>query len=108
MELNISELATLTSLASNNNTDSENAFPIGESVFIRTVTFHYVGRVKSAGNGFLKLGEASWIADSGRFNRFLETGEADEVERYPEECNVLINSIVDWCVFPHELPTESK
>ena len=75
----------------------------GYSVVIRTVTYHYAGRVKSVDEGRVLLKDASWIADSGRWSEFLKTGEANEVEMYTNPVSVSLASIVDWTnidVFP--------
>ena len=68
----------------------------GMKVVIRTVTYHYAGKVKRVDEGRVELSQASWIADSGRWSKFLQTGDADEVEMYPDKVSVSLGSIVDW------------
>lgn len=86
-------------------------FNAGDKVFIRTVTFHQVGEVVEVEQlndvGFLKLKNASWVADSGRFSKAIETGELNEVE-YVGEAAVNTAAIVDVFPWAHELPTETK
>lgn len=47
---------------------------IGTCLFIRTVTYHLIGRVTEIKDGFISLEEASWIADSGRFHNAIKEG----------------------------------
>ena len=61
----------------------ESPFSIGESLFIRTVTYHLTGKVVGikviAGTAFLVLEQAAWIADSGRFTQAINNGTLSEV-----------------------------
>lgn len=82
-------------------------FEIDEDYFIRTVTYHLVGRVKKICGKFLILCDASWVADSGRFMNAIRDGKLDEVEPVGV-AYVNIDSIVDafpWC---HKLPKDQK
>jgi hypothetical protein len=81
---------------------------IGKNVFVRTVTHHYTGRLAAADERFLKLEDAAWIADDGRFADALDTGSLNEVEPFPGECMVAIGSLLDLCEWEHELPREQK
>lgn len=83
-------------------------FEIGKSYFIRTATYHCLGKVKNIIGKFLTLDTASWIADSGRFMDFLDSGLANEVE--PVHCDMFINtdSICDAFEWKHKLLTEQK
>ena len=83
-------------------------FTIGEQVFIRTVTYHAVGKIANISDKFLTLEHASWVADSGRFHNALRDGTLDEVEPIPGVYRVNIDSIVDICEWKHPLPTEQK
>ena len=51
--------------------DSE-VFEIGAEVFIKTVTYHYTGRIVDVVDGFVFLEDVAWIADSGRFTEFMK------------------------------------
>lgn len=79
----------------------------GKKVFIRTVTYHLVGKVEKVVDGFIKLSGASWIADSGRFSQAIKEGTLNEVEPV-EEALVSLGSIVDIFPWNHELPTKQK
>ncbi len=51
---------------------SSEVFEIGKEVFIRTVTYHYTGRIVDVSEGFVFLEDVAWIADSGRFTEFMK------------------------------------
>ena len=81
---------------------------VGASVFIRTVTFHYTGRVTSLTPEWIHLDDAAWIADSGRFSAALATGTLSEVEPYPGPVSIARGAIVDVAPWPHALPRTVK
>lgn len=91
--------------------EEENQLPIpfkaGQSYFIRTVTYHCVGRVERIIGKFLVLQDASYVADSGRFMNALKEGTLDEVEPTGEHI-VNVDSITDAFPWAHELPKEQK
>jgi hypothetical protein len=70
---------------------------IGRNYFIRTVTYHYTGKLLSINEKEITLGGAAWIADSGRFQQAVATCSFDEVELFPIGRSVLIGrgAIVD-------------
>lgn len=80
---------------------------IGSKLFIRTVTYHMVGKVEKVEDGFIRLSDASWIADSGRFSTAIKEGSLSEVEPVGE-AYVSLGSIVDMFPWTHELPTKQK
>ena len=81
-------------------------FPPNTNVFVRTVTFHYTGRITNeTTDAILALADAAWIADSGRFSTALNKGKLSEVEPYPDGVIFLpIGAIVDISEWKHELP----
>ena len=80
---------------------------IGKSFFIRTVTYHLVGKIEKRLGKFFQLSGASWVADSGRFMQAIKDGTLDEVE--PVGVAILnIDSITDMFPWNHKLPTEQK
>jgi len=81
---------------------------LGKSYFIRTVTFHYTGRLIGLSNDELLLEDAAWVADSGRFAIALKSGELSEVEPYPDKVIVMKSAVVDVCEWCHELPRVQK
>jgi hypothetical protein len=80
---------------------------VGGKWFIRTVTFHLVGRVTRRVGAFYVLKDASWVADSGRFMQAISKGSLSEVEPVGE---AIVNSasIVDAFPWKHGLPNEQK
>ena len=81
---------------------------IGKSVFVRTVTLYYTGKVTAIKDGFVELADAAWIADAGRFANALKTGSLSEVEPFPGSCFVSLGAIVDVCEWTHDLPRTQK
>ncbi len=88
----------------------ETPFTIGRKYFIRTVTFHFTGRVKSIVGKFIILEDAAWIADSGRFAGAIQTGNMNEVEPFPSGHDLIVNTdtITDAVEVKFELPREQK
>jgi hypothetical protein len=80
---------------------------IGKKVFIRTVTYHLVGRVVKRIGQLFELQEASWVADSGRFMQAIKEGTLDEVEPVGQ-CWVNIEALVDMYPWKHNLPKEQS
>lgn len=80
---------------------------IGKSYLIRTVTLYQVGRVVAVSGQFVKLKDASWIADTGRFADALKSGEFSEVEPVGESY-INLGSIIDAFPFVHTLPKTQK
>ena len=81
---------------------------VGKNVFVRTVTHHYTGHLLASDGQFLKLADAAWIADDGRFTQALNDGALNEVEPYPGEVLVGAGAIVDLCEWLHDLPRTQK
>jgi len=83
-------------------------FP-GNKVFVRTVTMYFTGIVTEVGEHEISLEEASWIADTGRFNNFLVSGTANEVEPIPDgRVTIGRGAIVDVTNFALALPRDQK
>lgn len=80
---------------------------VGKKLFIRTMTYHLVGRVEQIFQNFLELSGASWVADSGRFMDALREGTLDEVEPVGQAF-VNRESIVDMFPWNHPLPKDQK
>lgn len=53
-------------------------FEIGAEVFIKTVTYHYTGRIVNVVEGFVFLKDVAWIADSGCFTEFMKDEKEPE------------------------------
>ena len=82
-------------------------FKIGRSYFIRTVTYHLVGKVTGITDGFLILSGASWVAESGRFMQAIKDGILNEVEPVGDAL-VNIAAITDAFPWKHQLPTDQR
>ena len=87
----------------------DHPYPVGEAVFVRSVTMHYTGQLVRVTAGELVLTNAAWIADSGRFHVALAKGELSEVEPYPDgEVVVPRDGVIDVCRWLHALPRVAK
>lgn len=79
----------------------------GQKLFIRTVTYHLVGKVKKRMGAFIQLEDASWVADSGRFMNAIKEGTLNEVEPVGIAW-VNLSSVVDFFPWRHKLPTQQQ
>jgi hypothetical protein len=75
----------------------------GKNVIVRTVTFHYTGRLVGTIGDSLVLEDVSWIAESGYWATALEEGNLLEIEPYPAG-PVVVSALVDVAEWPHALP----
>ena len=80
---------------------------VGGKYYFRTVTYHSVGEVKKIVGRFAYLKNASWIADSGRFNEAIKNGTLNEVEPVGDAF-VNLDTVVDFFPWKHTLPKEVK
>jgi len=87
---------------------SDAHWKIGANYLIRTATMIDAGKLVAVTEHELVLEDASWIADTGRFGKALETGTFNEVEMFPAG-QVIIGrgSLID-AVQIAELPTKTK
>ena len=83
-------------------------YNVGDVVFVRTVTYHYTGRISAIYPGEIVLSDAAWVADSGRFHAALATGTLSEVEPYPGSVIISRGGIVDVSPWLHPLPRVAK
>ena len=81
---------------------------VGTAYLIRTVTYHVVGRLVWVGPLELVLEDAAWVADSGRWNAALQSGQLSEVEPFPARVIVGRGSITDATEWTHLLPLAVK
>ncbi len=73
-----------------------------------TVTYHYTGRLIAFDGATMRLADAAWIADSGRFADALTSGNLDEVESYPSDVFINAAAVVDVSVWGHDLPRTQR
>ena len=83
---------------------------VGKKLFIRTVTYHLLGKVHARVGNFLHMKEACWVSDSGRFMQFIKKGEwSASSEREPVgEVYVNLGSVTDMFPWKHSLPKDQK
>ncbi len=96
-DMTIGEFKELNKIFSNQEEKKEHPYVIGGNYLIRTVTFVYTGRLTWVGDMELKIEDAAWIADTGRFADSLKDfTNFDEVEPYPDgEVVIGRGSIID-------------
>ena len=87
----------------------EHPYVVNADYFIRTVTFHYTGKLVEVYPTELVLVDAAWIADDGRFMQAVKDGSFNEVEPFPDG-RVIIGrgSIIDATEIPFALPRSQK
>jgi len=105
-DLTIAQAKELTRLFSGSG--RSHSFQVGASYIIRTLSYHYTGRLVDVTDSDIVLEDAAWIADSGRWATALETGELSEVEPYPDRVIINRSVIVDVSVWQHALPRKTK
>jgi hypothetical protein len=86
----------------------ESMYKLGAKLFVRSVTFHYIGAVSFVSKTELVLDNASWVVYSGRFHVALSTGVLDEVEPFPASVSINRETILDASIWAHELPRSAK
>ena len=110
MELSVSDIRELLCGDKSPAHAADHPWEIGANYIIRTVTFHYTGRLVSVGEKWLVLEDVAWIADSGRWAQALETGIYNEVEPFPKGTRVILGAgaIVDASRITTQLPSSQK
>ena len=80
---------------------------VGKSVFIRTVTHYFVGRLVDISEKHFAIDNASWIAETAKWNETVQEGKLNEVYPYYPETVVFVftTQAVDIFSWPFELPT---
>lgn len=106
-KLTIAELKSLMAFFSQNALQAS-PFKVGDKLFIRTVTYHVTGRVVEVCGKFLRLADAAWIADDGRFMQAIRDGVLNEVEPVFVDTFVNTDSFIDVYYWNHPLPREQK
>lgn len=83
---------------------------LGKKVFIRTVTMHYTGQLDAVTDKELKLSNAAWVADTGRFAQALEEGKLKDVEVFPRDGSVIVGrgALIDCSLWKHDLPSRAQ
>jgi len=103
------EIQNITEKAITSADTIDHPFELGKSYLIRTVTMVDVGRVTKVTRHFIVMDNASWIADTGRFGECLKgPDEFKEIEPFPYQIYINLDSIIDATPWPFTLPTKSK
>ncbi len=78
------------------------------NVLIRGKTMIYVGRLIDEKHDKYIITDASWIAETGRFSNFLDTGIPIECEPYPDSMIIEVerHDVVEIANWPHPLLRE--
>jgi hypothetical protein len=77
--------------------------------FFRTVTYHALGNIVERQNNFVKLEDASWVADSGRFSKAIENGDKALLEvEYVGTMYVNLDTVTDAFPWEHDLPKAAR
>lgn len=82
---------------------------VGQAVYIRSVTHHYIGRLVELvdwGTSLeLVLEEVAWVADGERWSELQARGALREVEQYaPGDVSVPYGSVTDISLWHHPMP----
>lgn len=107
-EMTVGQVKEIQALLGGGKSKYEPIAEIGKKIFIRTVTHHYTGEVVKCNRDWLELKDAAWIADDGRFNNFLKTGSANEIEPFEDNVRIPIGSVLDVTEWKHALPRAVK
>jgi hypothetical protein len=85
--------------------DNKYKFITGQKICIRGVTMIYTGIVEEDYDDFVTLSKACWIADTGRWSKFLENPveTVKESEMYPNGSVIPVSKgiITDVCIIGH-------
>lgn len=114
MQISVVELADLlkANTTKSGPMPAEIPFDVGKQYLIRTIGYHWIGRVQSIVGRFLILEIASWVADTGRYSEAL-AGKLTELptsELEPSPRPVILNAdhITDAVEYPFEIPRGVK
>ena len=87
-------------------TTTPRSFP-GGKLFIRTVTYHAVGRVVGQIGEFIEIADASCVFDSGNLSSAAKNGTLTSSE-FVGKMFINRNSITDMFPWIHDLPKVTK
>ena len=107
-DLTLKQIKEISLLVGKNNSSMDHPYKIGQSYLIRSVTMYYTGRLDRVTEKELVFSDSAWIADTGRYNEALESGEFSEVEPIKGDLIIGRGSIIDAVEFNHDLPREVK
>lgn len=91
-------------------------FIVGDSYWIETASWVYIGRVNAVGVDYVSICEACRVPLDGRHNVLMQTGKASGMEIELTGCTsekgvrimrLSIDGILSTCDWIHPIPTES-
>jgi hypothetical protein len=110
-DMTIGEFKELQSIFGGNNSKGH-FVEAGKAYLFRTVTCIELGLVTEVRGEHVKIEQASWIADTGRYHDALrdgiETQSNSEIEPYPDYDIVNMGAVVNYAPYNHPLPTVQK
>jgi hypothetical protein len=80
---------------------------VGKTLFLRTVTYHIIGKVEKLIGKIVFLSQAIWVADSGRFMQAIKGGELNEYEEMGDWF-VNLDTVTDFGFWKHNIPKGQK
>jgi hypothetical protein len=107
-QLTLGQIKEIQAMAASPAQPQSTAYEVGKCYFIRTATYHVVGRLVRITDSDLVLEDASWVADSGRFHNALRDGELNEVEPFERPVIVSRGGLIDGTEWIHPLPDAQK
>lgn len=83
---------------------------IGKNIMIRTVTMIFTGTLVAVYPQELVIIDATWIADTKRWQQFIADGGIDECEPYPDGQTVIVGrgALIDATEWLADLPRAQK
>lgn len=107
-EMTIGQAKELSKLFSGSQQSSQSPFKTGKAYMFRTVTHIHVGVVTEIHGDLISTTEGAWVANTGLFTKFLETGEVSEVEVFSGKSGVNVGALVDWAEWNNDLYKDRK
>lgn len=109
-ELTLGQLKELRATLGGEPQSAAHPFEIGKVHFVRTVTYHFTGKLVAVFPQELVFEDAAWIADDGRFAQAVESGDFSEVEPFPKGARVVIGrgSLIDAYAAKWAAPSSQK
>lgn len=82
------------------------AYTVGDTVVIRAIPYHYIGKISCIGShGVTLAAGAVWLADSARWGSdFLRDGKVNETEPYQDDVFIGYGAIAEVTHWRHSIP----
>lgn len=79
---------------------------VGMTVFIRTVTYHYIGTVVEKTIDDFTMHPCVWVPNSGRWYQAMKNGTLAEVEPEVTPVTLSLAMVTDFRPWNHPIPTQ--